>query len=92
MVGDVKQSIYRFRQAVAELFIGKKTAFSPYDGVHYPAKIILGQNFRSRAGITGGVNFLFEHSGIAPGTAWEDVPEDWVCPVCGLSKDMFTAE
>ena len=31
-------------------------------------------------------------SGIAPGTAWEDVPEDWVCPICGLSKDMFTEE
>ena len=31
-------------------------------------------------------------SGIAPGTPREDVPEDWVCPVCGLSKDMFTAE
>ncbi len=29
-------------------------------------------------------------SGIAPGTAWEDVPEDWVCPVCGLGKDAFT--
>jgi len=28
--------------------------------------------------------------GIAPGTAWEDIPEDWVCPVCGLGKDMFT--
>ena len=28
--------------------------------------------------------------GIAPGTAWEDVPEDWVCPVCGLGKDAFT--
>ncbi|WOO38389.1 MULTISPECIES: rubredoxin [Clostridia] len=28
--------------------------------------------------------------GIAPGTAWEDIPEDWVCPVCGLSKDSFT--
>ena len=27
--------------------------------------------------------------GIAPGTAWEDVPEDWVCPVCGLGKDAF---
>ena len=27
--------------------------------------------------------------GIAPGTAWEDIPEDWVCPVCGLSKDML---
>ena len=29
-------------------------------------------------------------SGIAPGTAWEDVPEDWVCPVCGIGKDMFS--
>lgn len=28
-------------------------------------------------------------SGIAPGTAFEDIPEDWVCPVCGVGKDMF---
>ena len=28
-------------------------------------------------------------NGIAPGTAFEDVPEDWVCPVCGLGKDVF---
>ena len=28
-------------------------------------------------------------NGVAPGTKWEDVPEDWVCPVCGLGKDMF---
>ena len=28
-------------------------------------------------------------SGVAPGTAWENVPEDWVCPICGLGKDMF---
>jgi rubredoxin len=28
-------------------------------------------------------------SGIAPGTAFEDIPEDWECPVCGVSKDMF---
>ena len=27
--------------------------------------------------------------GIAPGTAWEDVPEDWSCPVCGSSKEDF---
>ncbi|MCY4471481.1 MAG: rubredoxin [Kistimonas sp.] len=26
---------------------------------------------------------------IAPGTAWEDVPEDWVCPVCGVGKADF---
>ena len=31
-------------------------------------------------------------NGIAPGTAWEDVPADWVCPVCGLGKDAFTEE
>lgn len=29
-----------------------------------------------------------EH-GIAPGTPFEDIPNDWVCPVCGVSKDMF---
>lgn len=28
-------------------------------------------------------------NGVAPGTAWEDVPEDWVCPVCGVGKDQF---
>ncbi len=27
--------------------------------------------------------------GIAPGTKFEDIPEDWVCPVCGVSKDQF---
>jgi rubredoxin len=28
-------------------------------------------------------------SGIAPGTKWEDIPEDWVCPICGVGKDAF---
>ena len=28
-------------------------------------------------------------AGIAPGTKWEDVPEDYVCPLCGVGKDMF---
>jgi len=27
--------------------------------------------------------------GIEPGTAFEDIPDDWVCPVCGASKDQF---
>ena len=30
--------------------------------------------------------------GIAPGTRWEDVPEDFVCPLCGVGKDMFEEE
>jgi rubredoxin len=28
-------------------------------------------------------------SGIAPGTAFEDIPDSWVCPVCAVAKDMF---
>ena len=28
-------------------------------------------------------------SGIAPGTKFEDIPDDWVCPICGVSKDSF---
>lgn len=27
--------------------------------------------------------------GIAPGTCWEDIPDTWVCPDCGASKDDF---
>lgn len=30
-------------------------------------------------------------SGVAPGTLFEDIPEDWVCPLCGVGKDMFEA-
>ena len=26
---------------------------------------------------------------IAPGTSFADLPEDWVCPDCGVTKDMF---
>ncbi len=29
-----------------------------------------------------------EH-GVAPGTPWADVPEDWLCPDCGVGKDAF---
>lgn len=28
-------------------------------------------------------------NGLAPGTAWEDIPEDWLCPLCSLGKDVF---
>ena len=28
-------------------------------------------------------------SGIASGTAFEDIPDDWVCPLCGVGKDEF---
>lgn len=32
-----------------------------------------------------------EDNGIAAGTAFEDLPEDWVCPECGAEQDQFEA-
>ena len=29
---------------------------------------------------------------IEAGTKWEDVPEDWVCPLCGATKEDFSPE
>lgn len=29
-------------------------------------------------------------NGIAPGTKWADLPDNFVCPVCGLGKDAFS--
>jgi rubredoxin len=28
-------------------------------------------------------------NGVEPGTAWDDLPDDWVCPECGVDKDEF---
>lgn len=28
--------------------------------------------------------------GIAPGTSFEDLPDDWKCPLCGVGKEHFT--
>lgn len=59
MVGDVKQSIYRFRLAMPEIFMQKSNDFHVYDGKSYPAKIILGKNFRSRKGVLDNINYIF---------------------------------
>ncbi|ARN56894.1 rubredoxin [Sedimentisphaera salicampi] len=29
-------------------------------------------------------------SGIEPGTSFDDLPDDWVCPECGVGKDEFS--
>ena len=58
MVGDVKQSIYRFRQAKPELFIKKLRTYSGDSQSKY-RKILLNKNFRSREDIIRAVNFIF---------------------------------
>ena len=59
MVGDVKQSIYKFRIAMPEIFINIKKSLPDYVDNNYPAKINLDYNFRSRKGVTDFVNFVF---------------------------------
>lgn len=59
MVGDVKQSIYGFRQAMPEIFTDLRKSMSDYDGKNYPAKVNLSCNYRSRKGVTGTANFIF---------------------------------
>ncbi len=34
----------------------------------------------------------YADGGIAPGTAWADVPEDFECPLCGAGKDAFSED
>lgn len=58
-VGDVKQSIYRFRQAMPEIFLSRRSGLAEYTNGNYPAKITLDRNFRSRSGVTENINFLF---------------------------------
>ncbi|MCL5057497.1 MAG: helicase-exonuclease AddAB subunit AddA [Actinobacteria bacterium] len=58
MVGDVKQSIYRFRQAKPELFLDKYNSYSAEKGNPY-RKILLYRNFRSRQEVVEAVNFIF---------------------------------
>lgn len=58
-VGDVKQSIYRFRLAMPELFLDRKRRMPIYTGSNYPARITLDKNFRSREGVLGFANMLF---------------------------------
>lgn len=31
-------------------------------------------------------------NGVEPGTKFEDIPDDWVCPICGVGKDLFEVE
>ena len=64
-VGDIKQSIYRFRQADPSVFIGKQTQWQPYPAAapvpwNTPSTIALDANFRSAPGVIRGINYFFE--------------------------------
>lgn len=88
LVGDVKQSIYRFRMSRPELFMEKYRLFS-VNG-EYAERIDLHKNFRSRSGVLTAVNDLFfrimgkdlgmveydETSALNPGALYPENPEE----------------
>ena len=80
-VGDVKQSIYRFRQAMPELFLKKRKEWPVLDeGKNFPATIILGRNYRSRKNIAGAVNCLFRQIMSAEGAEIEYDESEMLIP------------
>jgi ATP-dependent helicase/nuclease subunit A len=90
-VGDVKQSIYRFRLADPTLFLEKYQSFAPYETAAEGEnrRIVLSKNFRSRREVLEGVNFLFQNlmseafgemeytetEALYPGAAYPDGPD-----------------
>ena len=62
-VGDVKQSIYRFRLADPTIFLEKYSRYPSYEEAEEgePRKILLSKNFRSRREILDAANFIFEN-------------------------------
>ncbi|MFA7215255.1 MAG: helicase-exonuclease AddAB subunit AddA [Bacillota bacterium] len=89
VVGDVKQSIYRFRQARPELFLAKYNRY-PVETGKPDRKIMLYKNFRSREGIIKAVNRVFgrimsqtvgeldytEDEALNPGAGYPDLVEE----------------
>ena len=63
LVGDVKQSIYRFRLAEPGIFLQKYEEYPPAEGAApgQGRKILLSDNFRSRPEVLSGVNFIFRN-------------------------------
>jgi rubredoxin len=61
-------------------------------GLHYPMNETA-TTFRTWMCVVCG--FIYDEAvglpedGIAPGTRWEDVPDTWTCPDCGVTKDDF---
>lgn len=96
MVGDVKQSIYRFRLARPELFLEKYNTYSETEG-SLTMRIDLHKNFRSRAEILTSTNAVFEQimqSGLG-GIAYDEKAALYpgaVYPPYSKREDMYDTE
>lgn len=65
----------------------------PHGSMHYPMSTSTATTYRTWMCVVCG--FLYDEAaglpeeGIAPGTRWEDIPDTWTCPDCGVTKDDF---
>jgi len=107
LVGDVKQSIYRFRLAEPEIFLEKYARYAPQEKAvpGQPRKILLSENFRSRPEILEAVNDVFrlvmspeagdlaygEEEALKPGRAFPPVPQSRVELHC-IDLDVQTGD
>ncbi|MDO5156018.1 MAG: helicase-exonuclease AddAB subunit AddA [Eubacteriales bacterium] len=101
MVGDVKQSIYRFRMARPDLFMDKYHTYALEEGSSN-RKLLLKNNFRSRANVLEGINYLFyqimgadlggidytEDEALIPGKTFLEGSDDSVELLIGETKDF----
>lgn len=87
VVGDVKQSIYKFRLAMPQIFNSRKNNAVPYDekSESINKRIILDSNFRSRKGICDYTNFVFSHIMSSKVGEMEYTPEEYLN--CGAKYD-----
>ncbi len=90
-VGDVKQSIYRFRRANPGLFLQKKNTWAAHESGKKPAVLRLGHNFRSGPSVVEGANYLFgELMSEALGEVCYDEQERLLQGGSGTIKDGFS--
>lgn len=101
MVGDVKQSIYSFRMARPDLFMEKYHTYHTEED-KAARKLLLKNNFRSRANVLEGINYIFyqimgsdlgridytEDEALVPGKTFPEVSDDSVELLIGESKDF----
>ena len=67
------------------------------DGIRVPRRCDVRREFNVLALIKGNERYIFVYDeesgapeeGLAPGTRWADVADDWVCPLCGTPKSDF---
>jgi rubredoxin len=85
LVNLMRLNLYRlFDYHITLMNLGKARIMKPMKGGNVMAKYacsICGYVYDEAEGAP--------EEGIAPGTKWEEVPDDWVCPLCGAGKSEF---